>query len=191
LSASNRVDRITRVGRVTRELDKLGVTWIVFPESAIYPTPGLEYLLSLEVDQRRAATVWLGMAQGEPGSVSMPMLGILEAQGGIRLLPARQPVPLAPGSWTAAAWTQPAQIPSPVGPAYVSICYEDLIPGLFLLSVAAEGRPSIVVSMANSAFLKPDAVASQAWRIESLSRLFGLPLLRAVNLPPSPQAAAR
>ncbi|MBI2770574.1 MAG: hypothetical protein HYX47_13190 [Burkholderiales bacterium] len=199
LSVEQRIDRITKVGRVVRALAPLNVNWIVFPESAVHPAPGGDYLLGLETGSGAPRpTVWVGMSEGPSGSVAAPVVRIYRPDGTVQDVRARQPMPLSlwrPWDSDAphARWSSPGLVQSPVGPAYLSFCYEDLVPGPFLFSAVLEGRPNIIVSVANNSFLpSSDAVQAQAWRIENMSRLFGLPLLRAVNLPAATgQAAAR
>lgn len=199
LSTEQRIDRVTKVGRVVRALAPLNVSWIVFPESAVHSAPGTDYLLGLEVRSGLPRpAVWVGLSQAQSGRVADPTIRIYQPDGSEHEIRARQPMPLSlwrPWDSNAprAGWSSPAQVQSPVGAAYVSFCYEDLVPGPFLFSAALEGRPNIIVSVANNAFLpSQDAVQAQAWRIENMSRLFALPLLRAVNLPgPANQAAAR
>lgn len=192
LTVDQRIDRITKVGKVVRALEPLQVTWIIFPESTVREAPGAEYLLGLEVAKARRATVWLGASQGEGGELAIPLLRVFNPDGTRQSVYARQPMPISlwrPWAIGGARWLAPALVASPIGPAYLSMCYEDMVPGLFLLSAAREGRPSVVVSIANNSFLPSrDAVQAQAWRIESMARLFGLLLLRAVNLPRAGQA---
>ena len=108
-------------------------------------------------------------------------------EGGIRAFSARQPIPVAgwnPFSKThhePAHWEKSGVVTLDGRRALLSLCFEDLLIGA---SVEAEllGRPEIVLSADNLWFSKGTSDRGfQSVSIRSFGRLFGLPVLRAVN----------
>jgi hypothetical protein len=193
LDIAARADRIGQAGRVVAALGQLGVSWILFPESTLRDLPAMDYLVDVEIARparRHGVTVWLGANLESRGSSGTSSIVIVSPDGSRRRVDARQPMPFS--LWRpwddrspSSSWWRTGTVTSPIGPVYVSHCYEDMVPGLFLISALRDGRPSAVVSLANNSFLgDANAVAAQAWRIDGMARLFSLPLLRAVNLPP-------
>ena len=106
---------------------------------------------------------------------------------GGRLFPARQPIPVAgwnPFSKThhePAHWGKTGVVTIDGRRALLSLCFEDLLIGA---QVEAEmlGRPEVILSADNLWFSKGTSDRGfQSVSIRSFGRLFGLPVLRAVN----------
>jgi hypothetical protein len=193
LSVEDQVDRIGKIGRLAREVGPLGVRWIVLPEGVVGPwSDRLEPVTELELGEgarSSGAEIWVGIDhQRIDGSWGVD-LEVFRPDGTRQRLTARQPMPLSLWRpWAvptySADWFKGALARSPLGPAYVSFCYEDGLPGFFLWEMARAGRPNVVVSVANNWFFtRKDTAAGQARHIEGMARLFRLNLIRAVNRP--------
>lgn len=79
--------------------------------------------------------------------------------------------------------SMPAPAPTQFGPAAYTICYEELL----LWPLAAKmaiGHPKLIISAANQWFTTPETARAQSRSIDMQSRLWGLPLIRAVNWAP-------
>jgi len=107
--------------------------------------------------------------------------------GGLRAFPARQPIPVAgwnPFSKThhePAHWEKNGVATIDGRRVLLSLCFEDLLIGA---QVEAEmfGRPEVILSADNLWFSKGTSDRGfQSVSIRSFGRLFGLPVLRAVN----------
>lgn len=107
-----------------------------------------------------------------------------------KLYPAMMPMPI--GMWRPwvrdefrenfpIRWDAPTIIPTVDGPAAYSICYENLI--LWPLLRAVPNRPRFLISAANQWFAQGNLSVPQMRSIEMQARLYGLPLLQAVNWP--------
>lgn len=71
-------------------------------------------------------------------------------------------------------------IPTPFGPAAYSICYEDIL--MWPLAwQELQGHPKLLISAANQWFANATLARPQTRSIQMQARLWGLPLLRAVN----------
>jgi hypothetical protein len=108
-------------------------------------------------------------------------------EGGIRAFPARQPIPVAgwnPFSKThhePSHWRKTGVATIAGSRALVSLCFEDLLIGS---QVEADllVRPRVVLSADNLWFSKGTSDRGfQSVSIRSIGRLFGIPVLRAVN----------
>ncbi|HEU0276624.1 MAG TPA: hypothetical protein VFQ95_02200, partial [Rhodanobacteraceae bacterium] len=78
--------------------------------------------------------------------------------------------------------TERSLIPTPFGPAAHLICYEELLPWP-LEEQELAGRPKLLVSAADQWFATGWLGRAQARSVELQARMWGLPLLRAVNRP--------
>ncbi|HEX7324486.1 MAG TPA: hypothetical protein VF292_03915 [Rhodanobacteraceae bacterium] len=78
--------------------------------------------------------------------------------------------------------TERSLIPTPFGPAAHLICYEELLPWP-LEEQELAGRPKLLVSAADQWFATGMLGRAQTRSVELQARLWGLPLLRAVNHP--------
>lgn len=108
-------------------------------------------------------------------------------EGGIRVFPARQSIPVAgwnPFSKThhePAHWGKSGIIWIDGQRAYLSICFEDLLIGAHVEAMLF-GRPEVVLSADNLWFSKGTSDRGfQSESVRSFGRLFGIPVLRAVN----------
>ena len=74
--------------------------------------------------------------------------------------------------------------------AYLSQCVEDVLPGFFVQAILASIRrsgttPDVVVSVANGWWMPSQRLQRrQELAVAAMARLYGLPLVRAVNSPP-------
>ena len=102
---------------------------------------------------------------------------------------ARVPVPVL--SWH--PWRVPGHVRAHAGIGVHSVagrrvavlfCYEEMVPSLALVSFIAS-RPEVLVTVANHWWAHPRMTrpATQGRFSQSIARLFGVPLLRASNLP--------
>ena len=115
---------------------------------------------------------------------SLVLLGASEG-----IVNARQPIPI--GLWR--PWSKTTAVADLAASGVivlrglrvaVSICYEDLLAWPLLLSFARNPSPQVMISSANNWFYDgADALWIQRHSVELWARLFGVPLLRAVNLP--------
>lgn len=199
LDLQEQTDRLTKVGRLINGLAPLGVKWIILPESVIGQwTPALEFVAKLEVLQaakKLGIEVWLGVDQRRADGLWDTGLQVIRADGASGYLPARQPMPVSLwgrlfGAGYGANWGRSAIVDSPIGPVYLSVCFEDVLPGMFLREMWGADRPRAIVSVANHWFVQPGnpLAAEQSRHIEGMARLFRLRLLRAVNRPPATPA---
>ncbi|MFI4941205.1 MAG: conjugal transfer protein TraB [Burkholderiales bacterium] len=111
---------------------------------------------------------------------SLLVLGATEGH-----IASRQPIPI--GLWrpwatesAIADWTHPGVMQLLDRQVAFSFCYEDLL--VWPMMASMWHRPSVIISVANNWFgdglSEPDI---QRQSIESMARLFGVPLVRAVN----------
>lgn len=195
-------ERLGRVRNLIERLAPLGVTWLVLPEATISRwTPATEDLYISEVASAATSTgmtVWMGVnkeADGSPSEVGTLMFtpqGRVEPNGNtanratVHVELARQPMPMsiwrpwAPAG-PMARWSDLRPLQSPAGPVWVSICYEDLMPGMVMAGLLIHGRPTAIVSMASNWYLPTATQRIHARHIEGIARLYRLPLLRATN----------
>lgn len=108
-------------------------------------------------------------------------------EGGIRVFPARQPIPVA--GWNPfskihhepAHWGKSGMIRIDGQRAYLSICFEDLLIGAHVEAMLF-GHTEVILSADNLWFSKGTSDRGfQSESIRSFGRLFGIPVLRAVN----------
>ncbi len=111
---------------------------------------------------------------------------ILFGQDGYQVHPARQPMPL--GLWR--PWSQATyhthwfnsgkMTVQDQTVAYI-LCYEQMIPFPLLYSFLKSPRPTVIVSGANQWFARPSGYVKQQNVLLANARLFGVPVLIAVN----------
>lgn len=111
---------------------------------------------------------------------SLLILGATEGH-----IASRQPIPI--GLWrpwaresAIADWTQPGVMQLGDREVAFSFCYEDLL--IWPMMTSMWHRPNVIISVANNWFgggLSEPEIQRQS--IESMARLFGTPLVRAVN----------
>jgi len=135
---------------------------------------GATVLVGSEIPQDSAMRLW---------DDDLVVLG----DGGVRALPARQPIPVAgwnPFSKThhePAHWGKTGVVAIDGPRALVSLCFEDLLIGA---QVEAElfGQPEVILSADNLWFSKGTSDRGfQRVSVRSIGKLFGIPVLRAVN----------
>src|SRR5574338_488745 len=190
-------DRQQQLIGIAVEAITSGAKVIIFPEevAGTWRTAVAYWWRPLaEFAARHGATVLVGAdVPISPGLVeeaaprftdSLVLLGA--TQGFVN---ARQPIPV--GLWR--PWSNTTAVADLTGSGVievrglrvaVSLCYEDLLAWTVLLSFARMPPPQVLVSAANNWFHDGgDALWIQRRSIELWARLFGVPLLRAVNLP--------
>lgn len=180
--------------RAAREAIDAGAKVVILPEevAGTWRTAVAYWWQPLDAyAQRRGATVLVGAdvpvspGLSEEAARFADSLVLLGATQGI--VSARQPIPL--GSWR--PWSDRSAVADLTGDGVlklhgvrvaVSICYEDLLMWPVLVSFARPPQPQVLVSVANSWFYEGlDSLWIQRRSVELLARLFGVPLLRAVN----------
>tara|TARA_R110002073_G_scaffold222830_6_gene383062 strand:- start:3080 stop:4267 length:1188 start_codon:yes stop_codon:yes gene_type:complete len=166
-----------------------GAKVIITPETLLgISTPGLAPqidLLSARA-KRHEATVLIGLVERTPGSLENTLLILGQNPGRYN---ARQPAPLVmwnlwPTTGFRAHWFRSGVREIAGKRTALLICWEELVPWPMLISSFQD--PEIIVSASNHGWAEP---GSRIWDYQSLNaralaRLYGLPLLRAVNLPP-------
>lgn len=184
------IDRLPMIAKTIRQSEgtrKLDM--VVFPETSLGVfSSGTDFLLRLELGpalEASEATIVLPMDRDVGGLRSSAL--VIDKNGNPSWLDARQPLPVAlwrpwaEGSYSA-DWSRLNVLELSNGKrVWVSFCYEDVMPGFFLDAVLRV-KPDYLVSVANNWFLRSDeGSAIQANSIEAMSRLFSVPLARAVN----------
>ena len=135
---------------------------------------GATVLIGSEIPRDSAMRVWADAL-------------VAVGEGGVRAFSARQPIPVAgwnPFSKThhePAHWISSGVVTIAGHRTLVSLCFEDLLIGAQVESMLS-GRPEVVLSADNLWFSKGTSDRGfQSVSIRSFGRLFGLPVLRAVN----------
>jgi apolipoprotein N-acyltransferase len=165
-----------------------GTRVIITPETVLgLYSPGLAPQVRLleARAKRHDATLLIGVVRKTDGGLenSLLILGRQADRYG-----ARQPVPLVmwnlwPTTGFRAHWFRSGVREIDGKRTALLICWEELVPWPMLLS--SFGDPEIIVSASNHGWAE---AGSRIWDYQSLNaralaRLYGLPLLRAVNLP--------
>lgn len=141
---------------------------------------------ALRPDCLDAATKCLGKDEAHRTSYSNSLIALGAAAG---IINARVPIPFL--SWH--PWSPGGHVRGSSGhglhtvrgrQAAVLFCYEEMIPSLALATFIGP-RPDVLVAVANHWWARPGMTrpATQARFSQTLARLFGVPLLRATNLP--------
>lgn len=175
--------------RMTTEALNAGAKLIVLPEGTNKLwSAGEAYYWGTVTDlaKEKGATVLLGVYTDtmEPDRVD----GVVDLTTG-ELYPASIAVPF--GMW--APWRGRGNfplhlgatrtIPTSLGQTAYMVCYEELLPWPLAMQMTGN-RPALVVSLANQWFGKGWILRSQERGAELQARLWGLPLLRALNHAP-------
>jgi len=172
---------------------------LVFPEGAIGDLPRrAEAVFEVElvaVARRHGVQLLLGGEFSDAGRRHAGVLSV-EPGGSLRWHAARQPMPaLLWRPWSSsghpARWQEDPIVRLLDGrSAYLSQCVEDVLPGFFVQAIHASMRrfgtkPDLVVSVANGWWMPTQRLQRRQERaVAAMARLYGLPLVRAVNLPP-------
>jgi hypothetical protein len=111
---------------------------------------------------------------------------ILFGQGGYQVHPVRQPMPLGLWKpWKAKTferhWFNSGKMRVQNRVAAYLICYEEMIPFPVFYSFLLSPKPVIIVSGANQWFARPSGFTKQSNVLFANARLFGVPVLLAVN----------
>ena len=150
--------------------------------------PAVQYWLGAD---RAGGTVLLGADVPTPDSEGGYLNALVDARTGAVVASARIPMPVA--LWKPWAPAESARV-APWGsgltriaghPAAISFCYEDFLLWPQLLSLPR--HPEVLVSVANNWFVRDGSHSAniQARSIALMARIFGVPLVRAVNYLPS------
>ena len=195
LNDEQMLDRYERVGKVVRQLAATadGSTEVlVFPETTLGTYDGtFAHLLQSEIIQpaRQAGiTVVMGMEVRNRAGERYNTVTAYYPDGSRATVAQRQPALVsmwAPwrkdGHYSADWFRQNHLALAPGIKAAITVCYEEFLPGLFLLSQWRE-RPQIAIALSNSWAAKSvDLPAIQKTHFEGMSRLFGLRMVRAEN----------
>lgn len=172
-----------------------GAKLIVLPEGAIdnWTDGNAVYWSDVRaLAKAHHAQILVGAYQSTDDSMRQAADGLLDLTTGV-LYPASISIPF--GMWH--PWRSSANdpnfpiqtdalrktIPTRFGEAAYSICYEELL----LWPLAAKmfaSHPRLIISAANQWFTTPDTARAQTRSITMQARLWGLPLVRAVNWAP-------
>lgn len=174
------------IAQITSELDK-GQKVIIAPESVLgLRTPGLEPQLSLiEARARRnQAIVLVGVIEGEKGDYENSLLILGEKSDRYQ---ARQPVPfimwnLWQGNGFKSHWLESGVRDIAGKRAAMLICWEEWVPWPMLIS--SFHKPEIIISASNHGWARKgnDMWQRQIISANAISRLYGLPMVRTINL---------
>jgi apolipoprotein N-acyltransferase len=191
------VDRLPKIGAGAKAAARVdpSVRTVVFPEASLgsYVQPESPAFRMELVEVAREANLQIAVGvDTRVGAGWREGLAIIDPDGRVTRLYARQPTPLSLWRpWDASSyeadWYRRNFFKLPDGrTAYVSFCHEDVLPGFFLQAMLEQKRPDLVISVANVWWMLSDEGARrQARHIEGMARMFGVPLVRAVNLPQS------
>jgi hypothetical protein len=191
----DRLQKIANAADAVRAVDAQ-ITTLVFPEGVLGDMIGrMDAVFEAEVvaaAKRNKMQIIVGADQRLPSGAAKVGYLAVQPNGEVSVHFARQPMPVSlwrPWSPTSyeANWGRDPMLKLADGRwAYVSVCFEDLVPGLFVSAVMGTAkRPDMVISMANDWWMPSDKAAwRQSLAIEGMARAFGLPIVRAVNLPP-------
>ena len=182
---------LERQQQLMRQVDmalRQGAQLILLPEGIVGEwVPASEYWWKKEIDlaRQRGATLLIGATQYEGSGLWANMLMLRGADNGN--VKARVPVPI--GMWNPFfahgfdTHMLATGVVSVQGKCVaVSFCYEDTLVYPLALSFL-RGQPAAILSSANNWFgAETDEPAMQARSIALQARLFGVPLIRALNL---------
>jgi hypothetical protein len=193
------VDRPAEIARVVSQarVSNPDLSVLVLPEGVLGELAQRARLVfELEVvAAARAARLelLLGAEFSRAGKLHAGVL-IVRPDGAESWLPARQPMPVLlwrpwRGGGPAARWDQRPVVDLASGHrVYLSQCFEDVLPGFFVMGMHGSGRrPDLVVSVANGWWMPTQRLQQRQHRaIAAMARLYGLPMVRAVNRAPMP-----
>jgi len=177
--------------RQSMEAMERGAKVIVFPEQIAGWWGDLSTKSMLEATLKSQpnsddVTIIFGAEVHLPDSLGSTNSLIFMSNDGLGKLDSRQSVPIAlwrPWSEISnpADWTRTNVVPVGDVKALFSFCYEDFIPILHILSFIADD-PKVIVSVSNAWWVRgTDEVEIQEQHIAAIAKIFGVPLLRAVN----------
>lgn len=163
---------------------------IAFPEAVIgVANESLPLLVRIELQpvvDKEKVSAFVGVDRLLLGRRQVSALLVTPGQPP-QWIDARQPMPVTLWRpWESdgfeADWSRSSLAVVPgVGRVWISFCFEDVVPG-FALSAIWRHRPDMLISMANNWWSTEAGSQAQARSIESIARLFRIPLVRSVNL---------
>lgn len=183
-------ERNKRVGIIRKEITDQtldGKEVLITAESVLgINTPGLEPQLNLlsARAKRNNATLLVGVVHKTEGGLENSLLILGQDQG---RYDARQPVPLVmwnlwPTTNFKAHWFRAGIREIKGKRAAILICWEEWVPWPLLIS--SFGNPEIILSASNHGWAGKDSGMwkKQTTSANALARLYGLPMIRAVNI---------
>lgn len=195
--AVDRVAKIAKIVRAAHDADP-ALRMIAFPEGVlgdVMDVIGTVVRVELGSAARETGVqIVVGVDQKlSDGRKKVGLISVSPIDGRIEQRFARQPMPVSlwapwrPNSFVADYAADPYLDVVGGRRALLSICYEDLVPGLFFSALRGQRQPDLVLSVANDWWMPSDKGARrQGLAIEGLAKLAGIPLVRSVNLPASP-----
>lgn len=199
LNDEQMLERYERVGKIIRQLAAKAdgsAEVLVFPETTLGTFDGtFAQLLQAEIIQpaRQAGiTVVMGMEVRNRAGERYNTVTAYYPDGNRSTVAQRQPAmvsmwaPWRKDGHYSADWLRKNHLELAPGiKAAVTVCYEEYLPGLFLLSLLRE-RPQLAIAVSNSWAAKSvDLPAIQKTHFEGMARLFGLRMVRAENITPA------
>jgi len=186
-------DAVSRIERMGQLAPMANATTVVWPESILGRyEPALYPVLKIEVlDSARGAgrVHVVGMDVPLQGEKLLNSAVAFYPDGSTSTAVARQPAPLSLWRpWSSqsfvADWTASNMLHLSQGDrAAVIFCYEEYLPGLYLLNEAFD-RPTMYVAMTNTwAAQRREAAAIQTWHSFGMASLFGRAYVKAENRP--------
>ena len=187
-------ERNKRVGiirdKITSEL-LAGKKVIITPETVLgINTPGLEPQLSLlnARAKRNGATLLVGVVTKTKDGLENSLLILGENEGNEVQYDARQPVPLVmwnlwPTTGFKSHWFRKGIRQIQGKRTAILVCWEEWVPWPMLVS--SFSNPEVILSASNHGWTRNGSVMwdRQTINADALARLYGLPMIRAVNLP--------
>lgn len=194
------VDRVTKIAKTVRAAHDAdpALRMIAFPEGIlgdVMDVIGTVVRVELGSAARETGVqIVVGVDQKlSDGRKKVGLISVSPIDGRIEKRFARQPMPVSlwapwrPNSFVADYASDPYLDVVGGRRALLSICYEDLVPGLFFSASRGQRQPDLVLSVANDWWMPSDKGARrQGLAIEGLAKLAGIPLVRSVNLPAAP-----
>ena len=182
-------DRWAKIASTAEESFKEGATVAVFPEQIVGTWSDsaeifLRSYLTKHLESGKILIVGTGIHEH---GVSLNAAAIF-SKDDTSFFYARQTVPISMWRpWASqhypADWMAPATVTIDGKRVAVSICYEDFLFGLGLMAFMHDS-PQMVLSMANAWWAeKSNQIEVQRLHINTLARIFGVPIVRTINKP--------
>jgi len=197
--AADALSRMKRQEVLMAEVEKqlaAAPSVVLLPEEIAGPWTAAEaywWQSTFAAARRRGVTLILGAQRSDP--IGLRNGALIVAPGSTRWQLARQPIPLAewnplgahatPAGWLTTRGELNSGITRIAGmPVLFSFCYEDLLTLPMLVSATLGPTPQVIVSMANlwwtQGMREPQV---QQGMVQGWGRLWGVPVVRAVNGP--------
>lgn len=190
------IDRIAKIGSAVRRVSQVqpDIRTVVWPEGVLGDLLGrINAPFAVEVGSASRdldMQVLVGVDELLPSGERRVGALIQNPDGSQVVRYARQPMPVS--LWRpwrqatySADWSRDATFDlRSGGVGMLSFCWEDLLPGLHIAALRRRSDTTVIVSIANDWWMADDSGAlRQGKAIEAVAKLYGLPLVRAVNLP--------